>query len=306
MSRSIMSNYIIAIDGGGTKTLGVLYTLDGIEEKRVIHGFANFSVDELATQLNLKKTIDDLIKDVDTSNILGIVMGVAGVSKLSNKAQYIRNLEHKYHTKVIIVSDAEIALYSIKKDTDNCVIMVLGGTGSAVMLNDETGTNIIGGFGHILGDEGSGYHLAITALRKIIGQYENNQKISELSKEILKHLDITNYVKIKRFVYNNKKSEIAKLSLFISKYAIQGNDEAKRLFVFEGKHLARQTILAYKKLDTCQKVTIGIRGGFLQNAPLVKETFVNELEQNNIDFDLDESKVEPIIGAFYLAKRNFE
>ncbi len=298
-----MSKYIIGVDGGGTKTLGALFNLDGLEVKRVQNGFSNFSVDETKTRRSITHTLDKLYEGVQPSDVIHIVMGIAGVSKLKNKEQFISEIESKYQTKVTVVTDAEIALYSIKKDTNDCVIMVLGGTGSVVMISENDETSFIGGFGHLLGDEGSGYHLAITALRQIIRESEENKELSNISKEILKEIGAKNHIEIKNFVYNNSKSDIARLSKFIADFALDGDPQAKQLFIQEGKHLARQAIVAFKKLDTCNRVTIGIRGGFLLHAPFVKETLIRELKRNEVDFIIDTKPVEPVIGAYYLGKK---
>lgn len=299
-----MSKYIVGVDGGGTNTVGVLFDENGLIIKRVENGFSNFSVDEMYSRLSIMNTLDQLVEGIDIKDILQIQMGIAGVSKFSHKDQFTQELIKKYKTNVDIVTDAEIALYSIKKDTDNCVIMVLGGTGSAIMLSSDKKVSIIGGFGHILGDEGSAYHLAISALKEVIRQYEEACHISVLSKEILKEIGADEYFDIKHFVYNKSKSDIAALSQFISKYALEGNTDAIELFKLEGIHLARQTVMAYNKLQSCKEVVIGIRGGFLLNAPYVKETLIQELAKSKINYIIDATPGQPIYGAYYLGKKH--
>lgn len=297
-----MSNYIIGVDGGGTKTLGVLFTEEGIEKKRVIFGFANFSVDEAISKHNIENTLTELTKDLlEKDKILQIELGIAGASKLEDKEEYVQKLSDKYKTNVDMVTDADIALYSILKDEDKSAIMVLGGTGSVIMSNENHEINMIGGFGHLLGDEGSSYHLSITALKNIIDEYENKEKFSYLSQEILKEINAENHYDIKNFVYNSSKSEIAKLSKFIAEYAMKGDLEAIEMFKEEGKHLSRQTISAFNQFKLNYPVIIGLRGGFLKNAPFVKETLIKELDKEKINYEIREEEVEPIIGAYYLA-----
>ena len=163
------NEYIIGIDGGGTKTHGALFDLDGNMVKKVHFGFSNFSVDESVSQGNIYKAIDELVDSMGKNDkLVHIELGVAGASKINNKNDYLDSLVYKYGSSVDLVTDAEIALYSVKKNRDIKVIMVLGGTGSVIMINDKDSSSILGGFGHLLGDEGSSYHLSITALRNII------------------------------------------------------------------------------------------------------------------------------------------
>lgn len=298
--RCIMNNYIIGIDGGGTKTLGVLFTLEGHQVKRVEKGFSNFRVNKQIAEQNILAVLDELVNGIDVSTVHFIQIGVAGVPEKEVKDELVNRIQQLYQTPASMVTDAEIALYSIRKNTDDCVIMVLGGTGSAIMVKNKDQDMIIGGFGHLLGDEGSGYHLAITALKEIIQEYEQNKPISELSKAILNEINATDYMQIKDFVYNSSKQEIASLSSFIASFAEHKNPDAIRLFQEEGKHLARQTMTAFHKLNTCRKVTIGFRGNFLLHAPYVKETMINELDDNKLDYSIDVHPLEPVIGAYYL------
>ena len=300
--NSGMTEYIIGIDGGGTKTHGALFDLDGKIVKKVHFGYANFSVDEEISQGNIYKAIDELVDSMGKNEkLLHIELGVAGVSKIKNRNDYLDSIVYKYGASVDLVTDAEIALYSVKKDTDMKVIMVLGGTGSVIMINDKDNSSILGGFGHLLGDEGSSYHLAITALKNIINEFEGNLEFSDLSKAILKQIKAETHYDIKNFVYDGNKSSIAKLSLFIAELAIEGDLDAKKLFVDEGKHLARQTFTAFKKLNTKERILIGIKGGFLLNAPFVKETLIAELDKQKLDYEISKDEVDPVIGAYYLS-----
>jgi len=295
-----MNKYIIGIDGGGTKTLGVLFDINGKELRRVEHGFSNFSIDEDIAKSNVDITIEDLIKDLGTDREIFIQMGIAGYSKIKKSTQFIKSLEKKFNVTIDLDSDAIIALYSVKKDQEINVIMVIGGTGSVLMVTDGEKTNLIGGFGHLLGDEGSAYHLAITALKKIIEEKESNQPYSQLSEAILKEINIIDYQDIKNFVYNSNKSDIAKLSKFIAECALNQDINAIDLLKMEGKHLAKQTINAYNKSNHKEKVVIALRGGFLLNAPFVKETLIEELTRSLKDFEIDIHPIEPVIGAYYL------
>ena len=295
-----MSKYIIGIDGGGTKTLGVLFDIDGHELKRVEFGFSNFSIDEDIAKANVEKTIEALEKDLEKNRELFIQMGIAGYSKIKKSTQFVKSLEKKFNAFVDLDSDAIIALYSVKQNKNVNVIMVIGGTGSVLMVSDGDQASMVGGFGHLLGDEGSAYHLAITALKKIIEEKESNQEMSELSKLILKEIEALDYLDIKNFVYNNNKSDIARLAKFIAQCALKNDLDAISLLKQEGRYLARQTLNAYKLANKKEKVVIALRGGFLLNAPFVKETLIEELKISLKDFELDIHPIEPVIGAYYL------
>ncbi|HHW79478.1 MAG TPA: hypothetical protein GX742_01600 [Acholeplasmataceae bacterium] len=292
---------IVGIDGGGTKTLGVLWDEKGNEVKRVEHGFANFSVDILQTKINIEKTIDDLVKDLKGE--IYIVMGISGVSNLRNQDEYIKVLNSKYKALTIIETDGLLALYSVVRDSDNPVIMIIGGTGSIVYSLKEGQTNRLGGYGHLLGDEGSAYHLVISAFKTVINNFEANNKLDEFSKELLKLLNVDEVEDLKKLVYGVSKSEVAKHAVHVSALALKGNKKAIKLLENEGINLANQIFNAYKKMKTSEIVKVALRGGFVNKAPFVKEALIKKLENKKMNFEIDQTNLEPIMGAYYLGNK---
>lgn len=292
---------IVGIDGGGTKTLGVLWDEKGNEVKRVEHGFANFSVDILQTKINIEKTIDDLVKDLKGE--IYIVMGISGVSNLRNQDEYIKVLNSKYKALTIIETDGLLALYSVVRDSDNPVIMIIGGTGSIVYSLQKGQTNRLGGYGHLLGDEGSAYHLVITAFKTVINNFEANNKLDEFSKELLKLLNVDEVEDLKKLVYGVSKSEVAKHAVHVSELALKGNKKAIKLLENEGINLANQIFNAYKKMKTSEIVKVALRGGFVNKAPFVKEALIKKLENKKMNFEIDQTNLEPIMGAYYLGNK---
>jgi N-acetylglucosamine kinase-like BadF-type ATPase len=296
-----MSKYYIGIDGGGTNTLGALYDEKGNEIIRIENGYANFSVSVEVTMKNIEHTIDALLNRLNESDeILHIQLGIAGISKLPSGKGYENYLKDKYNTSINLTNDAEIALYSVKKNRNMNVIMILGGTGSIIMKSEDNVSSILGGFGHLLGDEGSSYHLSINALKNIVRENELDMEYSLLSKAILKEINCESHYDIKNFVYNGSKKDIAKLSLFISQFALEGNKEAIELFVTQGKHLARQAFYAYNKFEKKENVMIGFKGGFLLNAPHVIDTIISELNKYKINYEICKDDEQPVKGAYYL------
>jgi N-acetylglucosamine kinase-like BadF-type ATPase len=301
-----MTSYILGVDGGGTKTLGVIFDANGREVDRALAGFGNFSVSESDTKKHLFDVLEALYKRNPNHKIEMIQIGIAGYSNYHHKEELAKVIQERFKADVSLVTDAELALHSIKRHRNNPVIMVLGGTGSVVIYEDRDEMRMIGGFGHLLGDEGSGYHLAITALKQVINQFEERKPISPLSKSLLKEIHARDYSDIKSFVYNNQKVEIARLSEFIAKHALAGDQEAIDLFINEGDLLASQTLKAYDAMSHQEPVIIGFKGGFLLNAPYVKETLTRTLNQHQVDYQMDTSSVEPVVGAYYLAKRHMD
>ncbi len=297
-----MNKYIVGLDGGGTKTLAVLYDEKGFELSRKIGKFSNFNINEAQAKRNLEILLDDLLQTVDKAKPLFIQMGISGYSGLKDKKQYENYLSTRYHAKVSIESDALIALYAIKKNESDQVILIIAGTGSVLMFSDQSKFEQIGGYGQLLGDEGSAYHLSISALKHILNEHENNKAYCPMSRAIMLAINASDNHDVKNFVYQHEKSEIAALSgHVISNLANQGDKDAIALYKAEAMALVKQAMAAYKKMDHPKTVIVGIRGSFIKENPLVSQIIVNELKRKISGFKLDDGQIETVKGAYYLA-----
>ena len=297
--------YIIGLDGGGTKTIGVLYGDSEKELYRTYEGFANFSVDENLSLFNVKAAIHKVHEQIRAKDFeLTICIGVAGITKFIKIGELIKELEDKYNAKVYAVTDILIALYAIKKNRVENIIMAIGGTGSAVMTyNGEL--RRFGGSGHLLGDEGSAYHLVIEALRKVIYD-EEHDSLTSFDRQLLMVLGCKDSSDIIKFVYNRAKSEIASKAREISKFAQDGYKEAIGLLKNEGKLLADIVTNAYLRTSKGQKAIIALRGGFILNAPYAKEQFLLEIKEKIDNFEYENSNYEPVVGTYYLVKERIK
>ena len=300
-----MRHLVIGIDGGGTKTLGVLYSETGTELMRAEFGFSNFSIDEKVATENIHKTIEALLIQREPHDQVVVVMGISGASKVTNKEQLLSHIEGKYQVRAELVTDAMIALHSINRKEDEHVIMAIGGTGSAVMMLEGQETHLIGGYGYLLGDEGSAYHLVIEALKKITMCFDSGQPFSSLGKALLEHMHVKNRESLVSYVYQSRKTELASLAKVISECALNSDIEAYELLANEGKLLAVQVITASKRFKEKKKIQIALRGGFVQNAPFVKEAFELEVKRNIQNCEMEDHPNDAVLGAYRLGLKKF-
>lgn len=300
-----MYDYIIGIDGGGTKTLGVVYDYEGNELKRIQVGFSNFSVNVEKSKKTIMELIMKLVSGIGKEKKVFIQMGVAGASRLSDTADFLREIEEQFDCKASLDVDATIGLYAIEKTRDESLIMAIGGTGSVIMIEHENEINRLGGWGHILGDGGSAYHFVIAALKQLIDEYETKSSFSVMSERLIKVIGLKNPKQLVEYVYNTDKSTLAQLSLEIQDVSNR-DPKVKELLIAEGKTLAEQIIKAYKVYVKKGPVVVALRGSFALKALYVNETILAEVNKAipNVRFDLYGR--EPVYGAYVLAKKKIE
>jgi N-acetylglucosamine kinase-like BadF-type ATPase len=300
-----MNKYIISIDGGGTKTLGQLYNLKGEVLKEAVSGFSNFYVNKELSLIHLNKVLDELTFDLKKPFDLVIQLGISGSSGI-DKQEIESMFNEKYLAKTYLNSDNTLAIYSIKKNTDKNVILMIGGTGSSISYTNDDEIGQIGGYGHLLGDEGSAYHASITALKYVITQLENSEELSLLSKAILKRINGKKETDIKNFVYGNSKNEVASISLIVDEFKLKNNIKANEIIEFEALSAVKQIIYAYQKMKSKDNLIIALRGSFLLKASGVKELIHRELLKKIQNFEFDIKEDIPVIGGYYMGINKYK
>lgn len=294
----MMNRYILGIDGGGTTTLGVLFDEQGREVERAEFGFSNFTIQEALAKENIHKTIGALLSHKKEEDRVHIVMGISGASNIHDKDAFLNDIASTYHVTVELITDAELALYSIERRMDQAVIMVISGTGSALMVDDGMTQKIVGGYGYLLEDEGSAYHLVISALKGLTKMFDSGAKPTRFQKTFMASMQITSRKDLIKQVYQKTKTELSVYAKVISELASK-HKEAYHLLVKEGYGIGEQILRAASQLSQGETIKIALRGGFIQNAPFVKEALEQYLRKHLKDYEMEERPVESVVGAYY-------
>ncbi len=296
--------YIIGVDGGGTKTEASAYSLDGKLINTVTTGFGNVLVNEVEAIKYIIDAIEKCIKMLPERKVDAIYLGLAG-SECGDANTKISNiLSDKFSTKIKIVNDSVIALASLLKGKDG--ILTISGTGSISYGIRNGITKTVGGWGNLLGDEGSGYYIAIEAL-KVITKEEDSDKISsKLTKVLLDKLGYENRRDIINFVYSKTKGEIASLVPTIFECAISGDNISEKLLRKSGRDLARITFKVYQSLNFKETIQVGVKGSILTKVSYVRDEFEKVIYRSIPKVEIVDEELSPTMGAYYLAIKEFD
>lgn len=295
-------HYIIGVDGGGTKTEAVAFSMNGDVIFKNVTGFGNVLVDETKALENIIEAIGGCIKGVYEKNrgirCIFICAGLAGVEVGNYSIIIKQKIEDYFKVRTKVVNDAVIAHASLLKGEDG--IITISGTGSISIGKRENEIVRAGGWGHILGDEGSGYHIALKALKKAVNEYDMGCKESPLTLNIMKKLNIKRVEEIKDFVYQSDKASIAALVPVIVESSCY-DLYAKQILIDAANDLSEITYMVANKLNMFNNVKIGIKGSVLTKVDIVRENFEKILSRKLKKVDLIDEDVPSSKGAFYLA-----
>ena len=292
--------YVIGVDGGGTKTETVAYDLEGNKLTSVLTGFGNLVNGKEEALKNILDGLDKVFKEYGKDNAKGIYLGLAGSEVGFNADIVYETIKNKFKIEVVVMNDSELALKALLKGEDG--ILTIAGTGSIAFGIHENVQWKSGGWGHLLGDEGSAYKIAIEGLKHMIYENDNNMELGVLSRELLAKLEIRFVDDIIGFVYSSTKDEIAKLAQVVSKLAEEGDEKSLSIMTNEGIMLAETTRQVFSKLgfDSC---SVGLVGGVVKKSKIFREAYENCLrEKANIVSFIDDD-ISPAKGAYYIYKK---
>ena len=178
-----MKKYFAGVDAGGTITkIVVADEIHNIIFHKESPNSVNFyGMSYQQAKDNLKSLFQDVLNETGISTFESICIGMSAFYEEPGQ-EFQRDFTGFIDTKNILIdSDLRIALECME---DQRGVMVISGTGSMLAHLQETGQVLtVGGFGHVIGDEGSAYHMAVAAIRAVVRDYEGWGEKTLLTKQ---------------------------------------------------------------------------------------------------------------------------
>ncbi len=301
--------YVLGVDGGGTQTTAILVDLEGavvVEEKSVSSNIQVVGV-EKATKTIIKLIFTCCKKaGCDINSIKSIVLGLAGAGRVSDKKVLLEGLK-KSQIKlpaVTVETDARIALEAAFASSFG--IVLIAGTGSIAVGKDETGKFFrIGGWGRILGDEGSGYLIALKALNASIRAYEGRGDKTTLVNHALEQFECKTLDDIISKVYSGS-TDIAAFASKVIKAAAEFDHVAHNILFNQANELADLVRTLISQMHPKRKMPVALMGGLLETenaySKMVKERISRSLPQ----IIIQKPKFPAAFGAAIIGLKAFE
>ncbi|MCU5375972.1 ATPase [Bacillus cereus] len=291
--------YMIGIDGGGTKTEAIAFDKDGNELVRSTSGFGNILIDFEEAFVHIMEVIDQCQKGLLNGHCICICLGLAGVSGANTNELSLR-LKKKYGTQIEVLNDAMIAHAAALKGKDG--ILTIGGTGAICIGKKGEVYEYSGGWGHILGDEGSGYWIALQGLKRMANQFDQGVTLCPLSLRIQDEFQLLTSSHIKQLVYSFSKDKVAAIAPLIIEEARNGNDDACEIVLQAAKELTRITVNIYNKMQFNVSASIAVSGSILRFVPEIYAEFKKCCEKSIGDVTFVPQSEPAVKGSYYLMK----
>ncbi|MBL1134059.1 MAG: hypothetical protein D8M56_01985 [Chloroflexi bacterium] len=295
-----MNGYVMGIDGGGSNLRVVVATPDLQVVGESHAGTVNPSVIGRETAAGLiRQHMWAAITNahLQPADIRAVCIGVAGASA-DHSADWLCEVVGPItpNAKIRPSADQEIALVGAHGKREG--ILILAGTGSvAYGVNPAGQAAAVGGWGYLLGDEGSGYWLGMSALRAISQASERRAAKTTLTESVLHELNLEKPRDLIRWLYAQpRNAEIAQLAPLIIQQADAGDAVANCLVGEAIQHLAGH-VTALRDILNFPDAPIAFAGGLLTHPNALSSGLGRHLQLPAIPVPL----YPPVIGAVLLA-----
>lgn len=299
-----MNTLVFGADGGGTKTLGLIADGNGTICAQKSVGGTNVNVvgfDVAATRLN-RLIVDCCVEAGCTvTDLNAIVLGLAGAGREENRQrlrQEIVKLAGR-ELPLVVETDARVGLEGAFNGESG--ILVIAGTGSVVIGKNSTGKIVTaGGWGRMLGDEGSGFWLGSEALKSVARWYDGRGGSHLLARLIRQECGFDSRDRLIAAVYHEE-FELSQLAPLVLNAAAEGDDVAREILTRGATELALQAQAVAAQLDIAGKVGVVFSGGLLERESdytnILRSIIVSRIPNVNIQTALH----PPAFGAVLLA-----
>jgi N-acetylglucosamine kinase-like BadF-type ATPase len=272
--------YVIGIDAGGTKTVCLLANEHGEILARTRGEGANL---QAVGELQVEKILHTVMAQAIGSRRIvpaAICLGIAGVDR-PNDAAVVKGIMERIglNSRTVIVNDALIALETGAPGQPGVVI--ISGTGSIAYGRNAAGEAArSGGWGYVLGDEGSGYWIGRAALRAVLRAADLRGPRTVLTQMLLDHFQVSQPQLLLHEVYHHhlKPAAIGALASSVQTAFSEGDEAAAGILRGAADELEGSALSVARRLDlTSEAFSFILSGGIFRAVPWLVEELSRRL-----------------------------
>ncbi len=306
-----LTDLVIGIDGGGSHTVAFLAER---EQTGVIlsQGLAGPSNIQAVGEERAAKALDEAVSAAfaaarfERGPVAAAALGMAGADHPDSVA-VIKEIARRLRlaTTVEVVNDAVLLLEA--GTPDGWGLAVIAGTGSIAFGRSKDGRfDRSGGWGYLLGDEGSAYALALAGTRAVARASDGCGDATVLTKTILAFMGLSEPLQMIDAVYRGTwdRAKLATIAPLVLSAAEEGDPIAVGIVEREATELARTTAAAARKLKLPpDRLPLAITGGVIVNSLRYRQRFLEALRADGINPEPVTPVFEPANGALRIARR---
>lgn len=297
------ARFLLGIDGGATKTLAAVLDL----ESRALHlgrgGPSN--EDAVGAKAAVQALLDAAGQalegaGVEADGLSSAVLAVAG----TDTASVTRHVRAARGESWIVVNDVVGAWATATGGGPG--VAAIAGTGSNVFGVGRGGRSWrTGGWGHLLGDEGSGYWLGAESIRAALRDRDASGPPTSLGQALCKFFDVASVEALASLAYSKPltKGEIAAFAIETAKLAEGGDEVAGELFDRGAGELGGQIVAVITQTGLEGPFPVGLIGSAYKAGEVFLAPLGRRIRESAPDAQISIVEMAPVGGSLLLAAK---
>lgn len=290
--------WFIGIDGGGTKTKAAICDEQG-QVWAIVAGESSNPLSRPWAQV--EATLQQLVATAceqagaRAEEVAGLFIGLGGADRPAIREKLHASFAEVWQERLHVDNDAVPALYSGTWGQPG--IVLISGTGSiACALTSGGARHRVGGWGYLLGDEGSGYDLGKKAAMAVLRAYDGRGEPTALTGLFLAHYQVASPEELIGVIYgaSNPRMRLAGASELVEQAARQQDSLACRLIAEAADDLLELAQACLEK--TQEALPVVLAGGLFATDTLVRQRVMDKASFSTVIPD-----VPPVIGSLAAA-----
>jgi N-acetylglucosamine kinase-like BadF-type ATPase len=309
--RGAVHEMVLGIDGGGTHTVALLAEGNTVLGRGESGPSNMHAVGMTRACQSLEEAIQAAFAaaGVEPGTVRSACLGLAGADRPEEKELLTQWAERiRLAERVELTSDGSLLLAA--GTPEGWGLALVSGTGSIVVGRGPDGQmSRSGGWGYLLGDEGSGYELVVSALKAILRERDGRGQPTALTGRLLEAMGLRSAQEMIPAVYSGgwDRPKLSALSPVVIAVADEGDVEAGKILETSADEIARAAEATVRSLQLTGKVIpVAMAGGVFLGAASYRQRVVRRMEELGIKVGSVSLVEVPALGAVRLAGRQMD
>lgn len=300
--------YFLALDAGGTKTECWLADEERVLARATTGTVKLMNVGSQEATARMRALLGQVSAEaaVPLESVTRTCMGLAGISSDGVRAWAEITIQELVAGEFLLAGDEEIALQAAFGEGPG--VLVIAGTGSHVVGRCSNGARMsAGGWGPMLGDEGSGHWIGLEAIRAGLRARDRGVPTC-LLRDVMGFWAVDSVGALIAKANQRPRPDFAPLAEVVADCAAQGDVLAGSVLERAGQELAAQVSLVFSKMQAAGCSAGDVRrvaytGSVLGRIGIVHRELRSALKQVRPEVELDDEPVKPVEGALMRARK---
>jgi N-acetylglucosamine kinase-like BadF-type ATPase len=305
-------NLLIAIDGGQTATKALAATREGEVLAAGRGGPSDHFHIEGGVEKNRRAIQGAIVSALaaagsEAHQVVAVGLGLTGAPTGGQQNPIIESIVREVVEPVALsINPDYVTNLAGASGGRPGVVLIAGGGAISYGLTADGRSALAGGYGFLLGDEGSAFKIGIAAISAAARAQDRRGEPTALQAIVEQHFDIPTIRNIPRVVYNAgfSRDRISLLAPRVARAADQGDLAAIRILDEAGNELALTGLGVIRQLfSPGEPVDVYMTGGVFSAGHFLREPFRLALKEGWPTAEPKEPRFPPAVGGLILAAR---